>query len=86
MPPPRPCPSGRLGGRVAAPRCCAAHALTQPPPAKGLCASTRCPAETATLIKIRVFPAGYHTYVSRIYFRRTCSGPKYAILGIRDYL
>ena len=53
---------GRLGGGVAAPRCCAALALTQPPPAKGLYASTRCPAETATLIEIRVFFAGYHTY------------------------
>ena len=57
------CPSGRLGGGVAAPRCCAVLALTQPPSAKGLYASTRCPAETATLIKIRVFFAGYHTYI-----------------------
>ena len=53
---------GRLGGGVAAPRCCAALALTQPPPAKGRYASTRCPAETATLIEIRVFVADYHTY------------------------
>ena len=57
---------GRLGGGVAAPRCCAALALTHPPPANGLYASTRYPAGTATLtctlIEIRVFVAGYHTY------------------------
>ena len=53
---------GRLGGSVAAPRCCAPLALTQPPPAKGLHASTRCPAEATTLIGIRVFFGGYHTY------------------------
>ena len=62
--PPGSCTSSRLGGGAAKPRCCAALALTQPPPAKGLYASTRCPAETATLIKIRVFFASYHTYVS----------------------
>ena len=47
---------------MAAPRCCAPLALTQPPPAKGLHASTRCPAEATTLIGIRVFFGGYHTY------------------------
>ena len=55
------CPSGRLVGGVAALRCCAALALTRPPPAKGVYASTRCRAETATLIKIRVFFVGYPT-------------------------
>ena len=63
---------GRLGGgvHVAALRCCAALALTQPPPTKGLYASARYPAETATLTKIRVFFAGYRTYDLRIYDRR----------------
>ena len=58
----RPWRLGRLGGGAAAPRCCAALALTQPPPAKGLHASTRCPAEATTLIGIRLFFGGYHTY------------------------
>ena len=58
----RPWRLGRLGGGAAAPRCCAALALTRPPPAKGLHASTRCPAEATTLIGIRVFFGGYHTY------------------------
>ena len=35
-------------------RCCAALALTLTPPAKGLYASTRCPAETAALILIKI--------------------------------
>ena len=34
--PPGSCASSRLGGGAAKPRCCAALALTQPPPAKGL--------------------------------------------------
>ena len=45
-------------------------ALTQPPPPKGLYVNARCPAETATLTKIRVFFAGYHTCDLRIYDRR----------------
>ena len=83
--PPGSCTSSRLGGGAAKPRCCAALALTQPPPAKGFYASTRCPAETATLIKIRVFFREL-SYVRIHVFMIDVSSPyhKFAYLGRRE--
>ena len=60
--------------------------LTQPPPAKGLYASARSPAEAAALIKIRVVLSRATTRIyPRICLMTTHPGPEFAHLATRGW-